>query len=227
MTKIWIASFDIGKKNFSFYIEEFDLCNIQKITKINEKDRYNIDGTITENFLSVFNSLCNEGKSILLENHDITNNCDNSYLDTKVFHNMNNLLDKYQDFWDKCNIFIIEKQMSFGKIHNTMALKLGQHCFSYFSIHYGETKEIIEFPAYHKTQILGAIKDTIKKNNGTIKYKCVDKPTRKKWCINKTLEILNNRNDIININCINKVKKKDDLCDVICQAQAYKILNFY
>ena len=43
MTKIWVASFDIGKKNFSFYIEEFDLCNIQKITKIYEKDRYNID----------------------------------------------------------------------------------------------------------------------------------------------------------------------------------------
>ena len=41
----------------------------------------------------------------------------------------------------------IEKQMSFRGKRNTMALKLGQHCYSYFVFKYGASKEIIEFPA--------------------------------------------------------------------------------
>jgi hypothetical protein len=68
-----------------------------------------------------------------------------------------------------------------------MALKLGQHCWSYFSIHYGRSKNIIEFPAYHKTQVLGAEKDKKVTKTGKINYKAVDKPQRKKWCFKKDL----------------------------------------
>ena len=74
---------------------------------------------------------------ILLENVDLTANCDpKSYLDPQTFYNMTELLDTYVEYWSQCDIIIIEKQMSFGKKHNTMALKLGQHCWSYFSIKY-------------------------------------------------------------------------------------------
>ena len=139
---------------------------------------------------------------------------------------MNDLLDNYTDYWDKCDIFVIEKQMSFGKTHNTMALKLGQHCWSYFSIQYGQSKNIVEFPAYYKTQILGSEKDKKETKTGKISYKAVDKPKRKKWCIAKGLEILEKRYDDNTINLINKSKKKDDLCDVICQLQAFKVIRF-
>jgi hypothetical protein len=166
-------------------------------------------------------------EKILLENNDITQNCNSKdYLDPKTFYNMTELLDNYQEYWDKCDIFIIEKQMSFGKTCNTMALKLGQHCWSYFSIYYGTSKEIIEFPAYYKTQILGSKKDKKTTKNGKITYKAIDKPNRKKWCINKCMEILEQRNDEDTIDLIFKNKKKDDLCDVICQLQSFKILKY-
>ena len=224
---VWIASFDIGKKNFSFYIEEFDITNIKKIQILPYNERYNDDGSITTLFEPILSELCKEGKRILIENHDITTDCDQkSYLDPKIFHNMNDLLDKYQDYWDKCDTFVIEKQMSFGKTHNTMALKLGQHCWSYFSIHYGRSKELVEFPAYYKTQILGSIKDKKVTKTGKVTYKAVDKPKRKKWCIQKGLDILNDRSDKDTIQIITKSKKKDDLCDVICQLQSFKILKY-
>ena len=227
MTNIWIASFDIGKKNFSFYVEEFDVSKIKKLEIIDYKKRYNDDGTLDNSFIPILNEVCTNGKKILLENHDITQNCDSkSYLDPLTFHNMNELLDQYTEYWDKCDIFIIEKQMSFGKIHNTMALKLGQHCWSYFSIYYGLSKEIVEFPAYYKTQILGSKKDKKETKTGKISYKAVDKPKRKKWCISKGLDILEQRSDNDTIELINKSKKKDDLCDVICQLQAFKVIRF-
>ena len=31
---VWIASFDIGKKNFAFYIEEINLKELQEIKNI-------------------------------------------------------------------------------------------------------------------------------------------------------------------------------------------------
>ena len=103
---------------------------------------------------------------------------------------MNDELDKHVDLWDKCDVFIIEKQMMFGKQTNPMAVKLAQHCYSYFVFKYGRFKKIIEFPAYNKTQVLGALKNKVKN-----KYKSIPKPQRKKWCINKALEILEERKD--------------------------------
>ena len=42
---ITIASFDIGKKNFAFYIEEINLKELKEIKNISKIKRYNIDGT--------------------------------------------------------------------------------------------------------------------------------------------------------------------------------------
>ena len=227
MNKVWIASFDIGKKNFSFYIEEFSPGEIKCLEKVPKKDRYNIDGTTTEKFSEILRSVCKKGRKVLLVNADLTEGCDKrSYLDTETFHNLTDLLEKYSQYWDKCATFIIEKQMSFGKRHNTMAIKIGQHCWSYFAFRYGRFKNIIEFPAYHKTQILGAQKLKKKGRGGKTRYKAIDKPARKKWCISKALDILAEREDFDTMSQISSSRKKDDLCDVICQLQAYKCLEF-
>ena len=235
MSILWVASFDIGKKNFSFYIEEFDSDIIKSIQNINKQSRFNNNGTPTTSFNNILTNIYKTGNKILLENVDLTYGSDsNLYLDTTILYNMTNLLDEYSNYWDQCDIFLIEKQMSFGKKHNTMALKLGQHCWSYFALKYPLTnpmiinsnKKIIEFPAYYKTQILGAHKLEKHNKSGKISYKAVDKPTRKKWCINKALEILKLREDDSTVSIITKSKKKDDLCDVICQLQAFKYCYF-
>ena len=105
--------------------------------------------------------------------------------------------------------------MSFGRKINLTAIKLAQHCFSYFTFLVKDNiSKIIEFPSYHKTTVLGAIKK-------------MTKPIRKKWNIQKAIKILENRNDIDTLGIINSRIKMDDLSDVICQLQAFKILQYY
>ena len=58
------------------------------------------------------------------------------------------------------------------------------------------------------------------------KYKAITKPKRKTWCIKKAMSIIENRNDQHTLTQIKKSKKKDDLCDVICQLQAFKYLCY-
>jgi hypothetical protein len=220
-----IASFDIGKKNFSFYVEEYD--EKLEYEKIPNSKKYNADGTPTEQFEEILNNVYLNGEKILLENVDITEGCDpKAKLDPETFHNMTDVLDHYSEIWDKCSVFIVEKQMQFGRQINPMAIKLGQHCYSYFAFKYGRFKSILEFPAYHKTQVLGAAKIAGQKKTkaGKISYKTIDKPKRKKWCIEKAKEILELRNDQESLGIIKATKKKDDLCDVICQLQAWKAL---
>lgn len=221
--KIWCASFDIGKKNFSFYVEEIDLSYLETIADVSPKLRYNTNGSPTDVFTDLLDHLFTDGKTILLENVDITANCDKKVtLDPETFHNMTEILDKYISIWDKCSVFVIEKQMQFGLQINPMALKLGQHCYSYFCFKYGRFKEILEYPAYNKTQVLGAEKSLCK--NG--KFKSMDKPARKKWSVQKALYILTCRNEMTTVQKINSSKKKDDLSDVICQLASWKYLTF-
>ena len=210
------ASFDIGKKNFSFCVEYFK----EALPKRYSKKKYKLDGSCEIEFEKVVNEVYLNGDILFLTNVDITNNCDPKLsLDPETFYNMTEELDKHLDLWDKCDVFIIEKQMMFGKQTNPMAVKLAQHCYSYFIFKYGKFKQIIEYPAYNKTQILGALKAKVKN-----KYVSMKKPERKKWCINKALDIVKNRKDNNTLQQILLSKKKDDLCDVICQLQSWKVL---
>lgn len=215
-----IASFDIGKKNFAFVVEQVDTS--KKITNIPIQQRYNANGTATEKFGSILNEVYKSGKVILHKNVDLTNNCDKKKrLDPETYHNMVDVLNEYDQYWSDCSIIIIEEQMAFRGKHNPMAVKLGQHCYSYFVCNYGRNKQIIEFPSYNKTQILGAEKTLVRN-----RYKAMDKPQRKKWSISKCLQILEYRQETEILQAMKKNKKLDDLADVITQLQAFKYLYF-
>lgn len=191
---LYIASFDIGKKNFAFCIER---CNLY----VNP----NTDTT----------TIIKSGTIVLLKNIDCTGGTDSSkYLDPRVFLNMNRVLDEYKSFWDKCSYILIEQQMSFGNKRNVMALKLAQHCHSYFLFHYANFKCVIDFPSYHKTQVLNAPKK-------------MSKPQRKKWAIVKATEILQQRNDTTSLEIFQQHNKKDDLADVVLQLQSFKVLYIH
>lgn len=236
----WAASFDIGKVNFCFHIGQFDSMYVKSLPKVAQSKRYLSDGTMTKAFERVFVDSIKHGTSIVFQNFDLTydpakgapakgskasKTAKTAYLDPQVYHNLTALLDSYSEYWDKCSFFIIEQQMSFGKKHNTMALKLGQHCHSYFLFKYGCFKSVVEFPSYHKTQVLGAEK-IAKKGRKGITYKAVDKPARKKWAIEKAREILTLRGEEEMLSHLNNSRKKDDLADVLCQLEAWKILTF-
>ena len=222
-----ICSIDIGKKNFAFYIEEIDNESLLSIQNIPKENRYHLNGTPTQDFKNILKQVWTNGKTILFKNNDLTKNCKKgTYLDTEVYHNMIDLLDQHGTYWDNCHTIIIEKQMSFGKKNNTMAVKLAQHCWSYFAFRYGRFKQLVEFPAYYKTQILGAPKLEKKLKNGKISYKSIDKHARKKWSIVQTTEIFNDRQDENTMVDLNSNKKKDDLADCVTQLQSYKYIVF-
>ena len=72
-----IASFDIGKKNFAFVIEEIEEKELQKqrLLKKNKK------------------SIIECGKIVLFKNLDLTMDTNKKlYLDPKIFHNMYQML---------------------------------------------------------------------------------------------------------------------------------------
>ena len=217
-----VASFDIGKKNFAFCIEEFDSLKLSELINIRKSDRFSAGKeTITSGFSTLLAALFLNGAVLLHKNLDLTcNTVKGKYLDTQIFYNMTEALDTYREFFDKCDVIVIEQQMSFKKAQNTMAIKLGQHCFSYFTMRYPVTtvnnivfdgrKEIIEFPAYYKTQLLGAPRG-------------LSKPERKKWAVAKTLDVFCSRGQE---NYFLDIKKKDDLADTFLQLQSFKFLRF-
>ena len=222
-----IASFDIGKKNFSFYIEECNLDDFSSLSNIPKKNRYNPNGTCTDEFETLLKKVYCNGKKMLLRNLDITEGTNKEkYFDSDLCHNLTEVLDTYSDYWEKVDYIVVEQQMSFGTKVNTMALKIAQHCESYFMIRYGRTKKIVEFPSYHKTQVMGSEKIEKVTKAGKKTYKNVDKPARKKWAIETAYGILTEREDFDTIDEITSSKKKDDLSDVIVQAQAFKYLHF-
>jgi len=224
---IRVASFDVGKVNFAFCVEEMNRSELLNLKNVPKLKRYNSDGTPTPTFSLILKNVCQNGKIVLFKNCNLTKNCSKGkYLDPETFHNLTDLLDEYTEYWNKCEAFIIEQQMSFGKRHNTLALKLGQHCYSYFIFRYGRFKQVVEFPSYHKTQVLGASKIECKTKKGKVSYKAMDKPTRKKWSVEKANTILADRDDFKTMAEMSSKKKQDDLADVLCQLQAFKYLAF-
>jgi hypothetical protein len=198
-----IASFDIGKKNFAFCIEEMDIKVLTQIQNIHKSKRYTINGVSTPEFQTVIQHVCLEGNLKIIKHVDLTS------IHSNVYIAMNKVLDTFKYIFDQCTHIIIEQQ----RVKNTMAIKLAQHCYSYFTFHYSLFKYIVDFPSYHKTKILGAEK-------GMSKYQ------RKTWAIQKATEILLDRGDVDALHILTKHKKKDDISDVIVQLQAFKYLTF-
>ena len=214
--KVYLTSFDIGKKNFAFIIEEISLTKVKKLVKIDKKSRYKPDGSPTVAFEKELKKLYKCGKVILVRNLDLTKDCNPKLtLDDHTYVNMLDVLEEYKEYWDKCEHIIIEKQMSFRGKYNVMAMKLAAFCFSYFKINYRETKTIIDYPAFHKTQVLGAVKAEVKQ-----KYK------RKKWAVSKAKEILEFRKDASSLEEFENKKKRDDISDCLLMTISYTYLKF-
>lgn len=215
-----VASFDIGKRNFSFYVEEFDekeFVNL-KVDRL-KKNRYFVNGRARPLTKKALECICKNGKCIEHINTDLAEKT-GVKLD-EIFHRMYEFLRQYDYLWNECDYILIEKQMQFGLKTNVMASKLGQHCYSYFVFRYGRTKKIIEFPAYHKTQVLGAPK--ILKGQ---KWIAMTKPQRKNWTVREAIRILKLRGDSSVLTKMTEAAKKDDLADTLTQLQSFKFLRF-
>ena len=99
---IRIVSFDIGKINFAFYIEEIDLSAFKNIKNISSLKRYNTNGTPTEEFREILNNMYKNGKKILLKKYDLTTKDvdKEKYFDFNLCYNMVEVLDEYEEYWE-------------------------------------------------------------------------------------------------------------------------------
>ena len=140
-----------------------------------------------------------------------------------MFESLLVFLEQRKNFWNKCHIFVIEQQMS----QNKESLKISYHLEAYFKTCYGTFKEVVLFPSYHKTQVFQneEWKRSDPLTRRAERFERVSYAKRKKACIDKALEILNQREDQNTIWKLDRSQKRDDMCDVICQLQAYKWLN--
>jgi len=167
----WIASFDMGIKNFAFAIvsidsNDFEIVHFENIDLVEDKRK------------------------------DIQ----------KIIYNMYDVLETFKCLWEQCEIFLIEQQMQYRHASNIKALKLSQHVLAYFMIHY-KNKTIIEYPAYHKTQVFNAPPK-------------LNKYERKKWSIQKVQSLLEQKQSP---HLLHTLHKKDDVCDCILMCLSYGI----
>jgi len=219
---IRIASFDIGKKNFAFYVED---CRPDILLKLSssysslpKKFQRRVKGLMNNKIDTMLSILYKSSKRVEMGVFDLRERKDSNILDMETRVNMCHLLESYNWLWLTCDIIIIEQQYFNikGGEANVDAIKLGECCLCWFLINYGLFKEIQYFGSTYKTQTLGA------PNKMT-------KSQRKKWSIEKGRSIFNLRNDEEGLNLLDskknsagKKQKQDDICDCIIMTQAYK-----
>jgi len=214
-------SIDIGVHNFALYIEEFDIEKI-KCLSCPKAHRYDENGESTEKFRTqVLDKVYSNGKKIFIDKVDLSDKKGVQF-DVQTFINLTNYLDSLVKEFDDCSFVIIEQQMR----NNPPAQRLEQHCVSWFTFTYLDTKEIIIFPSKNKTRVLGAPKKVIDKKSA--KLKKMSKPQRKKWACDEASKIFTLRNDMATMKHIFSTNKgkSDDMSDVTAQLQAFKIKCF-
>jgi hypothetical protein len=203
-----IAAFDMGIRNFAFCIEDISIDKIPKKVK----KTYDEDGCPIGDYKKYVEKVYTVGNLVECQKWDIQEYCSEKNIDN-IYLCLTVILNKFSKLWDTVDVFLIEQQMAYGNNKsNIQALRLSQHCLSYFYVIYGPFKIIQEFSSSHKTRILGCpYKDRKKHLN------------RKKFAINLATQILKERKDEQIIK-FTKLSKKDDVSDCILMIQSYKIL---
>ncbi|CCV01778.1 RuvC-like Holliday junction resolvase [Invertebrate iridescent virus 22] len=198
-----IAAFDLGRKNFAFAVKNKDefilLQNINldetsvtktDLNKLKKDELVNMMANMhIEQPLKIKKK---EMVDCILKNKSKTKPKD-------VGVAMFEVMDNFKDIWDKCNIFLIERQMTI----NLQALKLSHYLEAYLKIYY-PTKKILNYNASKKTKKLGAPNLKTKQD-------------RKKWTIQYASNILCGKN----LEYFNNLSKQDDVADVICMIESY------
>lgn len=199
-----IAAFDLGVRNFAFAVknkDEFILLknttlndNIMTKTDLNKYKKKDLIEMLEDLHITIQEKL---NKNDII-NHIITHTKkSNKKVDLGLA--MFETMDMYKDFWNKCDTFLIERQL----MSNLQALKLSHYLEAYLKIYY-PSKQVINYNASNKTKKLGGSHLKTKKE-------------RKKWTIDYALQLLTGDN----LRCFKNLDKQDDVADAICMIEAY------
>lgn len=122
------------------------------------------------------------------------------------------ILDSLSEYWNECDVVLVERQVQYRGIVNTAALRIAHHCLSYFSILRPAIK-CVDYPSSNKTKQLGAPEG-------------LTKPERKKWSVQYADNVLRQRGDTAFLSARGKmVAKLDDVSDCMLMCLAYACNN--
>lgn len=200
-----IAAFDIGVRNFAFAVKNKDEYIFLKNTSLNDdiKTKSDLNKLKKKDLINILLNLKikqeEKMKKSTMIDLILTKKVKNKHKDLGL--SMFEIMDEYKYIWEKCDTFLIERQMTV----NLQALKLSHYLEAYLKIHYS-IKKILNYNASTKTKKLGGINLKTKKD-------------RKKWTIEYTSKILNGDN----LKYFETLIKQDDIADAICMIESYNL----
>lgn len=154
----------------------------------------------TKNFAFLIARIDNDKRINILEWENVDVSANTWF---EILQNVNNLLHNYGDLLSISDVCLVEKQMT---RLNMKATKLSYHVMSFFNIIWPHVK-VIEYSAANKTR--------------TFTFTKMTKKQRKQYCIDKTVDILIEKNEHDNLAILLCHKKMDDICDT------YQMVNSY
>lgn len=200
-----IAAFDMGLRNFAFAVKDKDKYILLQNTNLSDSltktnlasfRKEDLSTMMIELQIPVKNKMLKKDMINLILSKNKKKERDNP---TDVGLSLFRVMDSYKDVWDKCEIFLVERQM----IINMQALKLSHYLEAYLKINY-PSKKVLNYNASTKTKKLGA-------------PSLESKTARKKWTIEYALQMLDGENLVYFRNLI----KQDDVADVICMIESF------
>jgi hypothetical protein len=211
-----IASFDIGKKNLSLYIEDFDPADVKAL--IFPETLFTDNRDPTPEFRAVLDTLYQIGSCRCLELYDVSCNSRGSFVPKETYHAVIDLLQSLKHLFDTTEVVLLEEQLV---RRNPMAFKIAQHIYSWFLITYGRDKQVAFFPAIHRNHTLGCPKRFL---HGQ-RMKKLTKYRRKRWAVKEARTLVELRADECLTAWFDK-RKQDDMADAILDAKAWQLRTF-
>lgn len=193
--KMIVVAFDIGSKNFA-WASVFYADSKEMIPFVDKSINSDVQIRIKEKMNILNMDVC-----------DISQ--DSSKNSLQLYRNLHQYMINHMYVWSSADVFLVEQQMSTGKVNNIRAIKISQHVLAFFINHFPHHK-IVEYCANYKTSLF----------NVRIK----EKRLRKIWSIDKVNEII--QDDPISMDFLGSFPKKDDICDCILMTFTFAFSNW-
>lgn len=201
-----IAAFDMGTRNFAFCVEE-----VTEPLPPPTPETFDVLGQPTDAYAAFLKQVYASGKLIECQCIDLLALCTEQRQDN-LYLGLNAVLDQFRRLWDHVDVILVEQQMAYGKNKsNIQALRLAQHCLTYFYTVYGPFKVVQEMPSTLKTRMLGCPLQQRKQH-----------AQRKRFAVDRVEGILRDRGDTLREHWA-LLPKRDDVSDCILMIQVYKI----
>lgn len=201
-----IAAFDMGTRNFAFCVEQVTLP-----LPTPTPESFDVHGLPTEAYAPFLDHVYASGTLVECQCIDLLALCAQQG-QNNLYLGLNTVLDQFRRLWDHVDVILVEQQMAYGKNKsNIQALRLAQHCLTYFYTVYGPFKVIQEMSSTLKTRMLGCPHQQRKQH-----------ALRKRFAVDRVERILRDRTDTLADHWA-QLPKRDDVSDCILMIQVYKI----